>query len=337
MIYTHLVIRLTILLCIGSCTHRINSISPTANKIDEELFLNLGHIEQWVTIKGENNTSPVLLLLHGGPGDVQSCFTTEYKAFEKDFILVQWDQRGSGKTYGKYKDTTPSLTLNQVVQDGIELAKYLNKRFNRKIIIVGHSWGSVIATKMATNYPNLFSAYVGTGQVASWSESVQWQFNCLKKQAKKVNDNELLNILTSIQSPDPDDTEQYFSYSWALRKFLISSDSLWLANLTKKVESFPKNDFDNIVNGMSLSGKAMLPFQVKANLSSTEMNFQIPYIVIQGKEDVFTPTEPVQKYFEKINAPRKKIILLNGAGHFALTTHIQDFINAIKSINSGKE
>jgi hypothetical protein len=100
----------------------------------------------------------------------------------------------------------------------------------------------------------------------------------------------------------------------AFRKFLISSDSLWLVNLRKKVDSFPKNDFDNIVNGMNLSVKAMLPFQVKENLSSTEINFKMPYIISQGKDDVFTPTEPVQKYFEKLTPQERKSYYLMERG-----------------------
>jgi hypothetical protein len=71
--------------------------------------------------------------LHGGPGDAQSCFTDVYADYEKKFIVVQWDQRGSGETFGKYHEQTPNLTIEQLVSDGIELAEYLKKRFNEMI------------------------------------------------------------------------------------------------------------------------------------------------------------------------------------------------------------
>src|SRR5690349_17875010 len=92
------------------------------NKIQEARFATLGGIQQWITIRGEHKSLPLLLILHGGPGDAQSCFTDVYVDYEKKFIVVQWDQRGSGKTFGKYHEQTPNLTIDQLINDGIELA-----------------------------------------------------------------------------------------------------------------------------------------------------------------------------------------------------------------------
>ena len=73
----------------------------SAKRIEEASFIVLGGIEQWVTIRGENGGNPVLLLVHGGPADVQSPLVTTYAPYERDFVLVQWDQRGAGRTYAK--------------------------------------------------------------------------------------------------------------------------------------------------------------------------------------------------------------------------------------------
>ena len=94
------------------------------NRISEAKFVPLGGIQQWITIRGEKANSPLLLILHGGPGDAQSSFTDVYKDYEKKFIVVQWDQRGAGKTFGKYHEQTPDLSIEQLVNDGIELAEY---------------------------------------------------------------------------------------------------------------------------------------------------------------------------------------------------------------------
>src|SRR5213075_3264337 len=45
--------------------------------IDEARYLAIGGIEQWVTIRGQDRANPVLLFLHGGPGDVTSCWAFE--------------------------------------------------------------------------------------------------------------------------------------------------------------------------------------------------------------------------------------------------------------------
>jgi pimeloyl-ACP methyl ester carboxylesterase len=300
-------------------------------RIEEGVYVNLGGIEQWITVRGNNDEAPVLLLLHGGPGDVQSPLVETYRDYETDFILVQWDQRGAGKTYEKYKEQTPSLTLDQLIDDGIELASYLKTRFHRNgIIVLGHSLGTAIATEMVIKRPDLFIAYVGTGQIASWAESVQWQFDYLKNKAAETGNGPMANELVKIGTPDPSNTVQYFRFTRSLRKYLHSSDSVWLSEIRTAFNAFPKNDRENIIGGMNFAGQALLPFQVKEQLSTTFLNFTIPYFVIQGRHDVFTPTDPVIAYFEMITAPQKKIVIIEDAGHFALVTHKQEVIKTLR-------
>jgi pimeloyl-ACP methyl ester carboxylesterase len=305
------------------------------SRIEEAAFIKLGAIEQWVTIRGDNDDAPVLLLLHGGPGDVQSPLVDIYAPYEHHFILVQWDQRGAGMTFGKYQDKTPDLTLNQLMSDGIELAEYLKNRFKQNgIIVLGHSLGTAIATGMVEKRPDLFTAYVGTGQIASWAESVQWQFDYLKSKAVSTNDKVLLNELLKINKPDPHNTDQYFGFNKHLRRYFCESDARWLQSLKELGKMILPNKLDNLIGGMNFSGRVLLPFQVQENLSTTSLDFKIPYYIIQGREDLFTPTEPAIKYFEQINAPRKKIVIIENAGHFALVTHRQEFIEALRSVVS---
>jgi predicted alpha/beta-fold hydrolase len=82
--------------------------------VKEELFVPIGGIDQWITIKGGNRNNPVVLFLHGGPGDALSPFADAmFAGWEKDFTLVPWDQRGAGRTYGKSGlSTTTSSTMS---------------------------------------------------------------------------------------------------------------------------------------------------------------------------------------------------------------------------------
>src|SRR5262252_8508641 len=159
----------------------------SAQRIEEASYITIGGIEQWVTIRGDDRRTPVLLLLHGGPGDVQSPLVSTYAPYEKDFVLVQWDQRGAGRTYAKNGAT--NVTREQLIADGIDLAGQLRNRFPRApLILFGHSWGSIIATGMAQQRPDLFTAYVGTGQVTAWADTVQFQFDFLKQRHKEKGD-----------------------------------------------------------------------------------------------------------------------------------------------------
>src|SRR5689334_4128282 len=162
-------------LCVAGASIRAQE---RAQRIEEAAFVRIGGIEQWVTIRGDDRRHSVLLLLHGGPGDVQSPFVAAYAPYEKDFVLVQWDQRGAGQTFAK--NGVAGLALERLVTDGIDLAEQLTKRFPRApLVLFAHSWGTIIATGMAQQRPDLFAAYVATGQVTAWDDLVQFQFDFL--------------------------------------------------------------------------------------------------------------------------------------------------------------
>jgi pimeloyl-ACP methyl ester carboxylesterase len=150
-----------------------NAQAPTA-QIDRVLFAPLDGIDQWISIRGDDRANPVLLVVHGGPGEVQWPQAEIYRPWEKSFTVVQWDQRGAGHTFGRYGTKTPDVTLDRISKDGVELAEYLCRDLGKKqIIVLGHSWGSIVATRMVQMRPELFAAYVGTGQVTSWAAMVK--------------------------------------------------------------------------------------------------------------------------------------------------------------------
>ena len=175
-----------------------------ATPIQEERFVTLGGIEQWITIRGANRANPVLLIVHGGPGDAQSDLRSAYAVYEKDFTIVQWDQRGAGHTYAKNPNSPPEP--ERVVSDGIEIARYLCEYLaKKKIVLLGHSWGSYLGIGMVQRDPELFAAYVGTGQVGSWRANIQAQFDFLLAKARAANDRKRVEQLEAIGTPDPND------------------------------------------------------------------------------------------------------------------------------------
>jgi pimeloyl-ACP methyl ester carboxylesterase len=271
---------------------------------------------------------------------VQSPYVSVYAPYERAFVLVQWDQRGAGKTFAKYGDRTPDLTLERVANDGIELVEYLRRRFKgNPIIVLGHSWGTVIGTSMVHARPDLFAAYVGTGQVASWAESAAAQFQFLKSKARETGNAVLAAQLDSIGNLDPTNPGQYFAATRSLRNFMPDSDKAWFSRMRAlATDSLGLTDDDRaaINAGMRYSGRVLLPTQMQEGLSTTALKFDLPYFVIQGQDDWFTPTAPAKSYFDKVVAPRKRMVVLEGAGHFALVTHPGAFITVLESMLDGR-
>jgi pimeloyl-ACP methyl ester carboxylesterase len=307
------------------------SAAAASQEVREARFVQLGGIEQWVTIRGDNRDKPVLLVAHGGPGDVLSPHVDEFAPYEKEFIVVQWDQRGSGRTYGLYGDETPELTLERVAADGIELAVYLTKHLKKaNVIVLGHSWGSVIAVEMTTRRPDLFSAYVGTGQVASWERSVRAQFDFLVALAERTDDQGLRNELATMQPLDPRSLEHFRRLNTPLRRRLNLADATWLRELRDwATQSLTEQELSDLSGGMNFSGRSLISTQIQVNLFETAPRLEVPMLVIQGQDDLFTPTGPAIAYFEHVDAPQKKIVVIEEAGHFALVTHQSAFLEAL--------
>jgi len=267
----------------------------------------------------------------GGPGDAQAGLRSTYAVYEKDFTIVQWDQRGAGRTYGQNPNSAPEP--ERVELDGIELAQYLcNYLGKRKIVLLGHSWGSFLAVGMVQRRPELFAAYVGTGQVGSFRANIQAQFDFLLAKARAANDHKRVEQLEAIGKPDPNDAEKYFSW-WSMRNpYMSPDDGKWFAELRQMARSNP--DFTEaylktVDDGMSYSGRTTLSAMLATDLPTTANTLRVPFFVIQGKEDMVTPTSVAVKYFQVVKAPKKKLILIEHAGHFAFVTHREEFLSAL--------
>jgi pimeloyl-ACP methyl ester carboxylesterase len=246
---------------------------------------------------------------------------------------VQWDQRGAGRTFAK--NGAAGVTREKLIADGIDLSEQLHKRLPRaRLILFGHSWGSIIATGMAQQRPELFAAYVGTGQVSSWADTVQFQFDFLKRRYTENGDTAGLAALAAIGKPDPKNVKQYFGFSHPIRQHMNASDTAWLTGLKDRYIAAGETEatLKAIGDAMNASGSALIEASVAGDLSATATSFRLPYYVIQGRQDLFTPTILVEAYFNNVSAPKKRLIIIEDAGHFALSTHQAEVIAALKAV-----
>src|ERR1700689_1905399 len=138
--------------------------------IDELKDVDIGGIKQWISVRGNNPANPVLLFIHGGPGSPMMPESWVFqRPWEDFFTVVQWDQRGSGKTFsasGRQPDK--SMTLEQMQADAEQLIDLLRQSYGKKkIFLVAHSFGSVLGVRVAQHRPDALYAYIGIGQVVN--------------------------------------------------------------------------------------------------------------------------------------------------------------------------
>ena len=157
--------------------------------------------EQWIEIRAWSPDKPVLLSIPGGPGQSDLALSRPtLGTLAKDFVVVSWDQRGIGKSYASFDPT--KLTTKQEVADTIALTNYLRKRFNEpKIYLFGESGGSVIGVLAVQQHPELYHAWIGSGQMVNPRETDRRIYHDLLAYAAKHHDTGLANKLHGYGAP----------------------------------------------------------------------------------------------------------------------------------------
>ena len=244
------------------------------------------------------------------------------------------DQRGAGHTFGRYGTKTPDVTLDRISKDGVELAAYLcHELGKKKIIVVGHSWGSLVATHMVQMRPDLFAAYVGTGQAASWNAMINIQYDLLLAKARRDGDQATVKELEAIGRPGPTNADHWnFLGKHNFRSLWALSDQDWLRHLRSQaaeLEAKEPEQFKNLEDGMQFTGEHVVSDQIATDLPKTACDIHTAYFLIQGQDDVIAPTQAAVDYFKCITAPTKELILIPNAGHFAFMTASGEFLEAL--------
>jgi pimeloyl-ACP methyl ester carboxylesterase len=309
-----------------------------ANGIDETTFLRIGNTRQWVSIRGQDRRNPVVLLLHGGPGASLGPMAPSFVPWERDYVVVQWDQRGAGRTFGEAgRVLDPSLTIESIAADGTRVAEFLRSHLQQnKIVLVGWSWGSALGVHMIKTRPDLFSAYVGTGQVVNMKEGEALAYTRVLAKARMRGDADAVAELEQVGPPPYAALQELgVQRKWAAvyEGYASNATLLFDALLAPRTSLADTYDFvsgliqsQNHFFGPSMNG----PF-IDADLERLGLEFAVPIFVVQGTEDDYTPAAVSRAYVDGLSAPDKEFIPIDGAGHFAIVSRGDEFLAAMKT------
>lgn len=283
----------------------------------------IGGVEQWVTIKGERCANPVILFLHGGPGNTLSPYADSiYGTWEKEFTLVQWDQRGAGRTYGRNAPPAEStLTIERMTEDGVALAKYLAEHLRKKkIILVGGSWGSILGVHMAKSRPDLFYAYVGVSQIVSYRENQSASYSVIAM-AHAAGDRSTVTALEALGPPPWENPRNSGILRRATRAYEAKTSApapkaWWVRSpgydTPQMRTDYSEGEDFSYLQFVGLKGDGMFS---KVDLPGLGRAFEIPVFVIQGSEDLVAVPDVARRYFDGIVAPQMEFVLVPQAGH----------------------
>ena len=288
-------------------------------RIDSIEAIELGGIKQWISLRSADTSNPILLFLHGGPGTAQISFARKTQSeLDKHFIVVNWDQRGAGRSYSS-KIKAEDMRIERFVLDAEELTEALLKRFKqKKLFLIGHSWGTVIGAYLAAKRPDLLWAYVGIGQVADVARGEKLSYQFTLGEAKRTGNQKAIRELERIGEPPYQNWKDGGIQGKWLDKFggQIMSGSI-ISKILKNISMRDLGFFGIIkfIQGVAFSLKNMEEQLNRVNLFQDVRAINVPVFICCGRRDYNVPFELSIEYLEMLNAPKKEVIWFEHSAH----------------------
>lgn len=299
--------------------------------------------QEWISIRGEDKNKPVLLFLAGGPGGTQmSSVRYNLKELEKNFVVVNWDQPGSGKSY--YAINNKNLIVDTYVKDGYALTNYLCNTFRKeKIYLVGESWGSALGIFLADKYPEKYYAFIGTGQMVDFTETEKIDYEKAMEIAKAKNDTKKIAKLKANGMPPyygSDVTwksEEYYSY---LNESMFKNSKMYNPGYNTARDIFsPEYDIVDKINylvGLFKTFNHVYPQLYNTDLRKDYTSIKIPVYFFIGRLDLNAPTSLLEDYYKALEAPHKEIVWFEHSGHSPWINESDKFVKEMLKIVDSK-
>jgi pimeloyl-ACP methyl ester carboxylesterase len=275
------------------------TVAVAQTPIDTAAEISVGGIRQYVTIESKDRALPLLLFLHGGPGGSVMNYAHKFTNKLRDhFVVIQWDQRQTGKTKEMNVSQVP-LSLEVFQNDTHEIIVALLKKFNRKkLYIVGHSWGTALGFHIAGKYPELLYAYVAIGAMINQLESERLALAMMKEAALKKDDRERSDELAGVKIPFENGEQLYYH-----RKSLLAFSGSRKALSKEYVEEWAQT-WLKVFNDAS-----------RENLFQTLTQIKCPVYFMAGRKDYQTNSSIAEQYFRAVSAPKKAFFWFENSGH----------------------
>lgn len=286
----------------------------------------LGGVDQWILIRGADVSKPVLLVLHGGPGFAMSAWVELFQteALEQNFVVVQWDQRGAGKSYSEDL-LAEDMTVEQLISDTLELTDMLRDHFGQdKIFLTGHSWGSVLGFLTIMENAEPYHAFIASGEAAHWNKQQTMSYEWVLAQARGAGDSDVSEVLEGLEPFDPSNLQQIATKSQFLDTYRgggYYTEGLWdkyLAYLlNRQSPAYTQADVENYVTALEFSSQMISPQIVSLdyNLFQDFPKSPIPIHFFAGRHDYVTPSELAEDYYDVLEAPAKSFTWFENSAH----------------------
>ena len=294
---------------------------------------------EWISIRGEDKDAPVLLFLAGGPGGTQMAEVRyDLAELEKDFVVVNWDQPGSGKSYSCIR--TKNISVDTYIKDGIAVTEYIMKMMKKdQIYLMGESWGSAFGIMLLKEKPQYYAGFIGTGQMVAFRETEEKDYDLALNYVKENGDTKTYNKLLKQGRPWYNKGNMAMlsmTYLNVINHMMDENEEITNRGYTTLQSMFAPEyglkDSICYLLGLSETFGQVYPQLKEVDLREGYTELEVPVYLFLGKHDLNAPTDLAKDYFQKLNCPKKEIVWFEHSGHNAKHNETQKFISEVKRV-----
>jgi proline iminopeptidase len=299
----------------------------------------IGGVDQAVILRGRSDELPVLLFVHGGPGTPETPMLLDFVPELSDYvILAAWEQRGAGMSFSKSLPPE-SLTIAQMTRDLHEVADWLRTRFDReRIILMAHSWGTLLAVNALAESPERYTAYIGIGQLADPAASEAATYAWLVAEATRRDERRALRVLEAIGPPREGDYLGGYRDRARLGRWIarFGGAIAGRGDLAPYVRSilttsvYGVGDKLRYLRGERFSLARLWAEMQAFDITRVVQRVEVPIVFVHGRHDWQTPLAPAQAYFERIEAPRKRLVVFDHSAHCPIFEEPDRFLRVLR-------
>ena len=317
--------------------------------VNEQIYVTLNDQEEYISIIGKDTSNPIIISLHGGPGSPTTYVDYCWQDYLTDeYTVAAWDERGCGRSYYRNIDSDPdnaSLSFDRQLEDLDALTDYLCDRFGQeKVIILGHSYGSMLGSRYVLAHPEKVSAYIGVGQCVNekdyYGETYSYE-DALKVARDRGDDTaemekayekfmsdksiaNLMNLRNRVDKYHPQTVTKDISTMAALTSPIAGVDDIRWYMVQMKAVMGEFSQYKKLVE------KPLGSYMMDFNAFDKNDTYQMPVLFLSGSCDWITPVGLVKEYADRITAPKVEVYLMEGCGHSPQGQLPEEFANAIK-------
>ncbi|MEO1447446.1 MAG: alpha/beta hydrolase, partial [Cyanobacteria bacterium J06635_11] len=283
--------------------------------------------QQWIMLRGQRTDNPVLLYLSGGPGQSDLSYSRVFfENLTRDFTVVSWDERGTGKSYASL-DPTETLTLTQAIANTAALTQYLQERFEEeKIYLMGESWGSLLGVLTVQKHPELYHAFIGSGQMVDVQESDRRIYQALLQKASQTGDQQLREKLQQYGEPPYKDMpyangfimSQYPQLEKPYKppqSYIQRGMSARLGPMNLLGSEYNLVEKVNILRGLIDMFTVMYPQIQSVDFRQSVRQLEVPIYILDGAAELPARRELLLEWFDELEAPKKELFTFEAAAH----------------------